>query len=113
MSLNDTRAEGVYIHVEYSPCHLQQSFFCSTSWAKLKFAKTLVILCLLLSCFAPQPVFANAGPTFWQGVPPPPEVLVIDENCPVEVAAETLLFRFGAADSSRSYTMGRAGYSFL
>lgn len=70
---------------------------------KAQVAKTLVILCLLLSCFAPQPVFANAGPTFWQGYPSS-EVLVIDENCPVEVAAETLLFRLGA-DSSRSYTM--------
>jgi len=36
---------------------------------RAQIAKNLVILYLLLSCFAPQPVFANAGPTFWQGYP--------------------------------------------
>ena len=36
---------------------------------------------------------------------------MIDENCPVEVAAETLLFRLGA--DSRSYTMeGRVAASY-
>ncbi len=67
------------------------------------FTKSLVILYLLLSFIAPQPVLANAGPTFWQGYPSC-EALVIDENCPVEVTAETLLFDLGA-DSSRSHTI--------
>ena len=68
-----------------------------------RFSIKLFILCVVLSCIAPQPVLANAGPTFWQGYPSS-EVLVIDEDCPVEVAGETLLFDL-SADSTRSYTI--------
>ncbi|MGI6129845.1 MAG: hypothetical protein ACOYEO_07125 [bacterium] len=63
----------------------------------------LFIFSLVFVGMAPERGFANAGPTYWQGYPSA-EVLVIDENCPVEVTREKLLLDLNA-EGKYSYTI--------
>ncbi|OEF95672.1 hypothetical protein [Desulfuribacillus alkaliarsenatis] len=51
----------------------------------------VIILALLINILAANIVLANAGPTYWQGYPAS-EILVVDENSPIKVIRENLVF---------------------
>jgi len=64
----------------------------------------LFVFALVSFLLFAQPVLANSGPTFWQGYPAF-EVLAIDENCPIGVEEEKLVFDL-RGDNRGDYTIG-------
>ena len=76
----------------------------------IAFMLMLIVLYLLSS----QIAMANSGPTYWQGYPSS-EVLAVDENCPIEVEGENLVFDF-SGNSSVGYNIGgqvKASYEMI
>lgn len=65
--------------------------------------RSILLLLLTLLFISPGVVWANSGPTYWQGYPSS-EVLAVDPDCPVEVAEENLFFDF-SDESIRDYTI--------
>lgn len=63
----------------------------------------LLMWLLVLPFILFQTAFANSGPTYWQGYPSS-DVLAVDENSPVEVESEKLIFDF-SGDSSHNHTI--------
>lgn len=63
----------------------------------------ITILIITTSFICTAAVFANAGPTFWQGYPSS-EVMVIEKNNPIEVKNEMLTIDF-SEESGSDYTM--------
>lgn len=59
------------------------------------------IITLLLSSFSL--VFANSGPTYWQGYPSS-DIMTIDKNSPIEVKSENLTFDF-SENTNDSYSV--------
>lgn len=53
--------------------------------------KTVKIIVFLISSFSL--VFANSGPTYWQGYPSS-DIMTVDKNSPIEVKSENLTFDF-------------------
>ncbi|HYE84698.1 MAG TPA: hypothetical protein VEG39_21355 [Clostridia bacterium] len=60
-----------------------------------KYLKNIISAAALLS-FSIM-VFANSGPAFWQGYPAS-EVMSIEENSPISVKSEKLVFDFSNCD---------------
>jgi hypothetical protein len=77
---------------------------------RLYFGKVFVLLITFL-CLGTQPVWANAGPTYWHGYPLS-EILVVDENCPVEVAEEKLLLDFSQGSKGDHTVRGQVMASY-
>lgn len=65
--------------------------------------RCVLILVLILFLISPGVVWANSGPTYWQGYPSS-EVLTVDQDCPIGVIGEKLFFDF-SDDSIRDYTI--------
>jgi len=61
-----------------------------------------ILVSTVLSFFALA--LANAGPSYWQGYPSS-EILLVHENCPIEVVSETLIFDLTDSESF-SYSLG-------
>lgn len=57
-----------------------------------------IIFAMAMAVF-PTPVGANSGPVFWQGYPSS-EVISIEENSPIQIKKENLLFDFSDWDGS-------------
>ncbi|NLC77935.1 MAG: hypothetical protein GX750_10015 [Clostridia bacterium] len=66
----------------------------------------IAVLLVVFLCLGTQPAGANAGPTYWQGYPAA-EVVVVREDCPVEVAEERLLLDFNQAGKGHLTVEGR------
>lgn len=72
---------------------------------QLNFGKIAVLL-LAFFYLNIQPVWANAGPTYWHGYPLS-EVLAVDKNCPVEVKEEKLLLDFSQGSKGAHTVQGQ------
>jgi len=57
----------------------------------------IVLFTAIMAAFA-APVFANSGPVFWQGYPSS-DVMAIEENSPIVIENENLVFDFYDIDS--------------
>lgn len=69
------------------------------------FVKSVTILMLIGFCLVSKVAYANSGPTYWHSSPSS-EIIAIDENCPIEIKSEKLLFNF--ADESKKDFAPRA-----
>jgi hypothetical protein len=77
-----------------------------------KLVKSIVIVAVMLSFTTV--VFANSGPVFWQGYPSS-EVMSIQENCPIKVESENLVFDFSDCEDDAHTISGKvtATYEML
>lgn len=63
----------------------------------MKILTYVVLFTAIMVAFA-TPVFANSGPVFWQGYPSS-DVMSIEENSPIMIENENLIFDFSDIDS--------------
>ncbi|MEL7564064.1 MAG: hypothetical protein AAGU27_04205 [Dehalobacterium sp.] len=68
----------------------------------MKNAIKCIIIAVGLFSFATM-VLANSGPVFWQGYPSS-EIMLIEDNCPIEIKNENLVFDFSSFKGS-DYTI--------
>lgn len=64
----------------------------------IKILKETIIFGAILLTITP-PVLANSGPVYWQGYPSF-EIIAVEENSPIQVEKEDLLFDFSESDHS-------------
>ncbi|HZK17870.1 MAG TPA: hypothetical protein VFD15_01015 [Clostridia bacterium] len=75
---------------------------------KVPFSSLIFVFLCFAVCLS---AFGNAGPTFWQGYPTT-EMLVIDENCPIVIERENLVFDLRGDHSSEHTIKGRVAASY-
>lgn len=97
-----TRVAGI-LKLEVLLMRIRSSFFapCCSAWRIL--LPGMLLFAILAAVLLAPPALANSGPTRWQSYPNA-EILAIQENCPITVQHETLLFDLTEGSAS-SYTL--------
>lgn len=72
-----------------------------------------LMACIILAAFmlSSATAFANSGPTFWQGYPSS-DMLLIEQDSPIAVKNENLIFDFSDYDNSDYAISGKVSATY-
>lgn len=72
--------------------------------------KKSIVFSLIMILSFPAFVFANSGPTYWEGLPSS-QILSIEQNTPITVEKEELVFDFSVNDDPDAGDLYDGGYT--
>lgn len=70
----------------------------------------IFLISAVMILFSPAFVFANSGPTHWEGQPSS-QILSIDQDTPITVEKEDLIFDFSVNDNPETWDLYGEGYT--